>query len=406
MKDNILNIENCKKIAVMGGTFDPIHYGHLAVAVAVRDEFETDRVIFIPAGKPPHKKNINLANNEHRYIMSVLAISSNPYFDVSRIELDRDGITYTVDTITELKQCCDKDAEIFFIIGADAINEIFSWKDFRRLLGICSFVAVTRPGYKKTKLRKMISEINEKFDSKIYPLEVPALAISSSQIRDKIKTNSSIKYLVPDDVEAYIKKYSLYKYDEANTEQISCKLKKILTRNRFIHTQGVAKEAVRLARHYNSDTYKAYTAGLLHDCAKDYSAEEKRRLCASYKIKIDDIIEKQIDLVHSFLGAALCKKEYGIKDKDIINAVKYHTTGRADMSELEKIIYLADCIEPNRKQHDGLEKTRHLAYTDLNLAMKYNLELTIKHNENKGRMIHPLSIEALNYFKNLTEEDN
>lgn len=406
MEKDFLNIKNCKKIAIMGGTFDPIHYGHLVAAEAVRDELEIDKVIFIPTGRPPHKKSRGISHNEHRYLMTVLATVNNPYFEVSRLEIDRPGTTYTIDTIKELKEYCNKDTEIFFITGADAISEIFTWKNPEELLELCSFVAVTRPGYKKTKLRKMVSEIKEKFNNKLYFLEVPALAISSSQIRDRVKTDSSIKYLVSESVEDYIKKFSLYKENEiANTELINNKLEKILSPSRFIHTQGVAREAVRLARHYGYDTEKAYVAGLLHDCAKEIPPEEKRSLCKEYKIKLDEILDKQIDLVHSFLGGAICEKEYGINDKEIINAVKYHTTGRAKMSELEKIIYLADCIEPNRKPYEGLEKTRDLAYTDLDLAMKYNLETTIKYNEAKGRLIHPLSIEALNYFKKLIKED-
>lgn len=406
MRNDTFNIKNCKKIAIMGGTFDPIHFGHLVAAEAVRDELEIEKVIFVPSGRPPHKKNSKVSHNEHRYLMTVLATVSNPYFDVSRIELDRPGTTYTIDTIEEIREYCSKDTEIFFITGADAISEIFTWKNAEALLEMCSFVAVTRPGYKKVKLRKMVSDIKEKLNNRLYFLEVPALAISSSQIRDRVKTDNTIKYLVPEAVEDYIKKFSLYKADEvANTEQINNKLQKILTHGRFVHTQGVAREAVRLARHYGLDTKKAYVAGLLHDCAKDYTSDEKRKLCKEYKVNLDDIIDKQIDLVHSFLGAVLCKKEYGIKDKDIVNAVRYHTTGRADMSELEKIIYLADCIEPNRKNYEGLEKTRELAYIDLDLAMKYSLESTIKHNENKGRIIHPLSLEAVNYFKNITKED-
>lgn len=402
MRSEILNISNCKKIAVMGGTFDPIHYGHLVTAEAVREKFNIERVIFIPTGKPPHKKKQHVAHNEHRYLMTVLATVNNPYFDVSRIEIDRPGTTYTIDTIKEIRKICDKDTQIYFITGADAIAEILTWKNPEELLSLCQFVAVTRPGYNKENLIKKITDIGNKFEAKLNFTEVPALAISSTDIRNRVKNKNTIKYLLPEEVEKYILKFGIYKGEGGNEQDYSIinqKLHSILSPARFLHSQGVADEALKLAKVYGIDKEKAYLAGLLHDCAKDYPDNEKLRLSKYYKIKLDEAILEQISLVHSFLGAEIAKDQYSIENQDIINAIRYHTTGRANMSKLEKIIYLADFFEPNRKYFNGIDKIKELAYTDLDKAMKFALEHTINYNKAKNRLIHYLSVEALEYYK-------
>lgn len=400
---NIWNIENCKSIAIMGGTFDPIHYGHLVAAEAVRQELNVERVIFIPSGRPPHKKNKEIANNEHRYLMAVLATVNNPYFDVSRIEIDRPGTTYTIDTIREIRQNCQKDCKIYFITGADATAEIINWKDPEELFEMCNFVAVTRPGFVKEK-----NELNEKYADKIKYLEVPALSISSTDIRNRVLANKTIKYLVPETVEEYIHKFSLYTTasNEPLVDMINKKLHYMLSPKRFEHTQGVAKEAVKLADTYGIDEKKAYLAGLLHDCAKDYSGKDKLRMCEKLGVEVDSIMINQSDLTHSFLGAVLAKDMFGIDDEDILNAIKYHTTGRAGMSNLEKIIYLADFFEPSRTYFEGINEIKEFAYTNLDKAVAFSLNHTINYNKNKNRLIHPLSLEALEYYnKSLNKED-
>ncbi len=397
--------KNYNKIAIMGGTFNPIHIGHLVAAEAVRQELGIERVIFIPTGNSPHKENDPMYN-EHRYLMAVLATVTNPYFEVSRMEIDRTGKSYTVDTVKELRYMCSKDCEIYFITGADAIEQILTWKDPEELLSICRFVAVTRPGYDKTRLEKTINTLKKKYKGNIVFLEVPALSISSTDIRNRVVANKTIKYLVPDSVENYILKFGLYSTEFALTPRINDinkRLHSVLTPKRFRHTQGVAEEAVRLAERYGADMEKAYYAGLLHDCAKCYTDEEKLSMCEEYNVPLDDVLMKQPDLAHSFLGAALARAEYGVDDEDIINAICYHTTGRANMSLLEKIIYIADYIEPNREFFPGLEEIRQLAYTDIDRAVEYSLRNTIDYNTNKKRIIHPLSITALEYYR---EENN
>lgn len=409
MRSEIANFKDCKSIAIMGGTFDPIHYGHLVTAEAVRHRFQVDKVVFIPTGRPAHKTDKEVTHNEHRYLMAVLATMRNENFEVSRLEIDRPGITYTIDTIEQLKKMCRPDVRLYFITGADAIHQIMTWKEPERLLSLCDFVAVTRPGYKKNQMFEEIGELCEKFESRIHYMEVPALAISSSDIRTRAQRGMPIQYLLPQEVEDYIHKFGLYRDQRKNEvkfmlpiEVMQEKLQSALSVKRYIHTMGVSEEAVRLAEIFGTqaEQQKAKVAGLLHDCAKDYPKELRERFCKEYKVKLDDIMKQQTDLIHPFLGAEVAKREYKVKDEEVLNAIRYHTTGRANMSTLEKIVFIADYIEPNREKFDGLEEARRLAYLDLDMAMKFILEETIAFVKERGRLLHPLSLEALEYYKN------
>ena len=199
------------RIGIMGGTFDPIHYGHLAAAEAARVEFGLCKVIFMPAGNPPHKQSQKISDAEHRYRMTALATSSNSGFEVSRLEVDKAGITYTFDTMEELRSIYGEAPEIYFITGADAVLELLTWYKIGELLTLCKFIAVTRPGFDIWKLEQKIAEISSKYDGEIICLEVPLLEISSTDIRERIRSGKPVKYLLPEEVEAYIHKNGLYK---------------------------------------------------------------------------------------------------------------------------------------------------------------------------------------------------
>lgn len=188
------------RIGVMGGTFDPIHHGHLVAASEVAQSFGLDEVIFVPTGQPWHK--VAASPGEHRYLMTVIATASNPRFTVSRVDIDRDGPTYTIDTLRDL-HAERPDAELFFITGADAIAQIFTWKDLRELWDLAHFVAVSRPGHELS-----ISGLPER---DVSLLEVPALAISSTDCRARVERGDPVWYLVPDGVVQYISKHHLYR---------------------------------------------------------------------------------------------------------------------------------------------------------------------------------------------------
>lgn len=194
-----------KRVGIMGGTFDPIHYGHLVTAEAARSKFNLNTVVFVPSGRPPHKPS-SPGHTEMRYLMAFLATVNNPYFHVSRSEIDREGYSYTYDTVCEFKQHYGPTAELFFITGVDAILEILTWKHAERLLELCSFIAASRPGYDLTD----IVNLPANFQAKIELMQVPALSISSTDIRRRLNCGEAIKYLLPEAVEAYINKVNLY----------------------------------------------------------------------------------------------------------------------------------------------------------------------------------------------------
>lgn len=194
------------KLGIMGGTFNPIHQGHLVAAEFIWDKFKLEEVLFVPSGKPPHKGNNEIASPENRWMMTVLATASNEHFSVSSIEIERPGESYTRDTVLQLRQMYGEGTECFFITGADAIAEISTWHKTEDLPHLAKFIAVSRPGYKLD-----IKKIDPLFQKCTYLVEVPALAISSTQIRERIKKEQTIKYLVPEVVEKYIYKNNLYR---------------------------------------------------------------------------------------------------------------------------------------------------------------------------------------------------
>lgn len=193
----------------MGGTFDPIHFGHLVAAEEALVQFNLDRVVFMPAGRPVGKSDAEVTPAEHRYLMTVIATAANPDFEVSRMEIDRPGVTYTVDTLNALRDVHGPHAELFFITGADAVWEIVTWKDADRFKGLATFIAATRPGYDLDAARSVHAEELARLD--IHFIEVPSLAISSTEIRHRVAERQPIRYLMPEAVASYIRKYSLYR---------------------------------------------------------------------------------------------------------------------------------------------------------------------------------------------------
>ena len=185
----------------MGGTFDPIHHGHLVAASEVQARFAMDEVVFVPTGRPWQKADTEVSAAEHRYLMTVIATASNPRFTVSRVDVERDGPTYTIDTLRELRDL-NPDAELFFITGADALEQILTWKDVDELWELAHFVGVTRPGHE-------LSDTGLPTD-RITLMEIPAMAISSTDCRARVENGRPVWYLVPDGVVQYINKYRLY----------------------------------------------------------------------------------------------------------------------------------------------------------------------------------------------------
>jgi nicotinate-nucleotide adenylyltransferase len=195
-----MSVTRAPRIGVMGGTFDPIHHGHLVAASEVAQSFDLDEVVFVPTGRPWQKEGVT--ESEHRYLMTVIATASNPQFTVSRVDIDRAGPTYTIDTLRDLQEQ-RPGAELFFITGADAVAQILGWRDHDELWDLAHFVAVSRPGHVLT---------TEGLPSKnVSQLEIPALSISSTDCRARVRRGHPVWYLVPDGVVQYIAKHHLYR---------------------------------------------------------------------------------------------------------------------------------------------------------------------------------------------------
>jgi nicotinate-nucleotide adenylyltransferase len=202
-------VRKTPRIGVMGGTFDPIHYGHLVTAEEALVQFNLDKVVFMPTGRPVRKTHRHISSAEDRYLMTVIATASNPDFEVSRLEIDRPGDTYTVDTMTELRELYGPRADLFFISGADAVREILTWKSADRFAQLCAFIAATRPGYDAEP--GPVAAPDGVPVPPVESMEVPALAISSSDIRARVSARRPVRYLLPEAVAAYIEKNGLYR---------------------------------------------------------------------------------------------------------------------------------------------------------------------------------------------------
>jgi len=200
-----------KRIGVMGGTFDPIHVGHLVAAEEARVRFALDRMVFVPCGQPPHKKDYSVTDREHRYTMTVLATSTNSAFEVSRIEIDRPGPSYTVDTLRELRGA-QPQSSLYFVTGGDGILAVLTWRDPHELVQFCEFIAVTRPGYDLSHLEQAL---DPELMRHVHLLPIPGIDISSTEIRRRVAAGLPVKYLTPLEVEAYIAKQGLYRDDRS-----------------------------------------------------------------------------------------------------------------------------------------------------------------------------------------------
>lgn len=197
-------------IGIMGGTFDPIHVGHLVIAETVRESLGLGEILFIPTSNPPHKDNSKITDAAHRFEMVKLAVEDNPYFHASDVEISREGTTYSVDTLALLAQEYRNDRDYIYIIGADTVWDLVNWYKFEEVFSLCGFAAVQRPGYDLNRLKKRINILERKYSADIMYVEAPSIDISSTEIRQRIEAQKSVKYMVPDKVIKYIYENKIY----------------------------------------------------------------------------------------------------------------------------------------------------------------------------------------------------
>lgn len=407
-----------KKIGIMGGTFNPVHNAHLAMAQAACEQYELDRVLFMPSKNPPHKKKETLISEEHRKRMVQLAIDGNPNFKLSEFELEREGTTYTCETLKLLKKK-HPDWELFFILGGDSLLNFAGWYHPEEIVNECTILAVPRDGLGIKETKKNCRQLMKQFSGRFLPVHLKHLKISSSDIRKKIRKGQALTGICPDKVCRYIELHGLYgsdvymypedylkKYGIVNDVYES--LSSTLRPNRYIHTLGVAHTASLLASCCGStppvERLRAETAGLLHDCAKYLSGDEMIALCDEKGIELSEFERENDSLIHGKLGAYLAETRFGIRDEEILSAICFHTTGKPDMTTLEKIIYVADYIEPGRDMECHpypLEQVRRTCFDNLDEGLLMILTNTIDYLKREAIPIDEMSIQTYEYYKNL-----
>ncbi len=389
-------MKNLKKIGLFGGTFDPIHKAHIYIAKKAKEEYSLDEVFFIPSATPPHKVKTTAYN--HRYEMLNIAIKDMKDFTILDIESKRSGKSYTVDTLKELTAIY-KDSEFYFIMGADSLYEIETWYKPDEILQLTNILVASRY-YKKEvlKLDKYVGYLKDKYNASIYIVDCENIDISSTDLRNEFYTNKDIRKYIDDDVISYIKDNNLYKRTLSFVE-IKDKLKQELKPQRYEHTIGVADTCACLAMRYDFDIDRAYLAGLLHDCAKNYNNDTLFKLCEKSGIILTEDEFNAPQVLHSIYAPILAKEKYGVDDEEVLSALYYHTTGKADMSILEKIVYVADYIEPNRKKIKDLDYIRNLSFLDLDKATYTITKNTISYLKQSNKYIHKSSVECYNWFR-------
>lgn len=379
---------------IMGGTFDPIHIGHLLISEYIREELGLSKILFIPTGDPPHKSD-RITPARLRLELVKKAIADNKAFEALPIETDRLGKTYTVDTICELERLYPGE-KLYYIIGTDTLFQLEDWKDPQLLKGRVVFIVYHRDS-DRLEVERQIKSLEEKLGLSFILSEGPMLDISSTEIRKRLGLRKSIKYMVPECIIEDVRRVSIeLEFDLNAIEDI---VKARLGEKRFGHTLGVAEKAVELAHRYGVDSDKAYIAAILHDLAKTMDHDSMLMIAADSGIIFDNETLESADLLHGAISAIISEKEIGIKDGDILTAVRYHTTGRPGMSVLEKVIFLADFIEPGRS-FPGLGEIRTLSMIDLDEAVLAALESTIEHLNQANRKIHKSTIESRDYIIN------
>lgn len=392
-------IVTSRRIGIMGGTFDPIHYGHLMLAEQIKNSFYLDEILFIPVGRPYHKQNTLGANAKARLKMTTLAVQDNPSFSVSDIEVKREMPTYTVDTIKTLKSGVLSQDEIFFITGADAIYYLDQWKDFDHLKTMVTFIGATRPGVEMSVLHEKV-EYLVSCGARVELCTISALAISSTEIRERIQTEKTVKYLLPDAVVDYIEKKGLYKSHHPKYDSLKKLMKTSLSKYRYNHSINTSKICRKLAHIHGENIEYAELAGLCHDYMKELDNSSSLELIEKYKIEKDFCIINNPNLAHGEIAAEVLCEEGLITEIEILNAIRWHTYGHETMAKLDKIVFIADVIEPSRS-FEGIERIRHLAYQNLDQAVLTYLDQSEAYLKSSNKAIHQ---NAVKLRRNITNE--
>ncbi len=390
------------RIGIYGGTFNPIHRGHITAALAAREQLGLDRLILIPASVPPHKRlPQGSASAEQRLEMAVLATAElGPWAEVSDLELRRTGMSYTSDTLRELRQRYPDD-ELWLLMGSDMFLCLHDWHEPEVILSLASIGAFSRTEESEAEaFARQKAFLESEFGARVALVDNRRVVeLSSTEVREALPAGGGAD-LLPEAVYGYIRREGLYgaqcDLKHLGPEELRPIALSYLKPKRMPHVLGTEAEAVRLAQQYGADVTEARIAALLHDCTKKLDLPAQLALCEHYGIELDELERRALKLLHSKTGAAVARDVFGVSD-EIYSAIWWHTTGKPDMSLLEKIIYLADYIEPTR-DFPGVEELRKTVRADLDAGLLMGLNMTIREMEEMGNPIHKNTREARDYL--------
>ena len=415
------------RLGLMGGTFDPIHIAHLAIAERARVQLGLDAVLFIPTGNPVFKKGAGVTDAHVRLEMVRRAVAGNPYFDVSAIEVERAGDTYTVDTLRQLRALYPENVSLYFITGADAAAALWKWRGCEEVARLAHVVVASRAGVGLND--DQIARIMEAGPFRLHFVDVPALDIASTAIRERSRNDEPIRYLVPEEVYAAIREYGLYQtHRSCSTDdaRAACfiengllgfaehdadalgdaffaardqQLKQRVKNKRYVHVMGVVDAAKKMASVYNVDESKAKLAALLHDWDKGFTDEAIRARARELDVPVDArVYDDMPQLLHGPTAAKALQRAYPQIPSDVLQAIERHTAGACGMSDLDMVVYTADAIEANR-DFPGVESLRKLVgETPLEELFVKTFSHTFKYLLEQGKTIHPATVDIWNHY--------
>ena len=385
------------KIGIYGGSFNPPHLGHMAAAKAAVEELKLDRLLIVPACDPPHKKMPEgSATPAQRLEMASIMADQLPCAQCWDVEMRRDGVSYTVDTLEEAKRLWPED-ELWLLVGSDMFLSLQSWRSPERIMelaGICAFDRDAQDSREKFAAQK--TYLQEHYNARVCIIENPdVVEISSTEIREALARGEGQKFL-HETIYGYILREKLYgtsaNLHRLTIEELRCVSYSMVKAKRLPHIRGTEQAAVELALRWGADPEKMRRAAILHDCTKYISREEHLAICERCGIELDDMERGAEKLLHSKSGAALAREMFG-QDEEIFTAILYHTTGRGNMTLAEKILYLADYMEPCRDFPEVAEM-RRLAEIDLDCAVLMGVRLSIQEMKERNRIVHHNTLEA------------
>lgn len=383
------------KVAIFGGSFNPPHLGHLHSAMFAAAQLQPDVFLIIPDHRPPHKSlEAGSPTPEERLELCRVTFAGVPNVEVSDMEIRRGGKSYTADTVKALLRRYPK-AELYLLVGTDMLLDLGRWYKADYILHHVTVAPFQRSADELPYIEQKAAELSERFGAKTEIIRSEPFPAASTDIRALLRERKGEDLLHPDAYERIIRN-RLYGA-KVSFPWLRERAYAMLKPNRVAHVVGCEQEAVSLAKRWGADPEDAAEAAILHDCTKREKLDGQLALCARYGYEPDAVEAKSEKLLHAKTGAALAKAEFGVSEA-VENAIRWHTTGRAGMTALEKIIYMADYIEPTRT-FEGVEPLRRLAYEDLDRAMLLGLEMSIEDNRLSGVAVHESSIAARDWFE-------